>query len=189
MAVEFAEVTLLDRGENRDDDGEKTMLQVVITEREDVQDVELINQPGEDSAPLNGTMVLILEIDPAFKVAIAADDGIDKTAEQGEREIYSSKLDELGENAEKLSILKLDKDGNIDLQSDALIKLNGEARDASGVGHEIKVNDSTDEIFVSWIALVTGAINAAAPGSITTAQTPIDVTGAITTGTDKVKLP
>jgi phage gp45-like len=181
VAVEFAEVTLLDRGSNREDeDDEKTMVQVVATDPEDVQDVEFLNVQGEDSAPLNGSMVLVLEIEPAFKVAIMVDDGILKTAEQGEREIYSSKLE--NGSAVKLSTMKLDKDGHIDLQPGGVIKLAGNARNASGVGDTIAITRTNSPDFFAWMDAVSAFCS-------TTGLQPLSISGEIDSGADKVKLP
>lgn len=49
------------------------------------------------------------------------------------------------------------------------------------------VNSVTDNVFITWIATVSAAINALAPGSITVI--PTTVTGKVNDGTAKLKLP
>jgi hypothetical protein len=74
---------------NRDGQNDRLMLQVEIVNSDDIQTVELRNSYGEDSNPLNDTQVLILEVGEAFKIAIAADDGITPSMLPGEKKIYS----------------------------------------------------------------------------------------------------
>jgi phage gp45-like len=65
------------------------MLQVEITDSDDIQTVELRNQYGEDNNPVNGSQVLIVDIGSAFKMAIAVKDGITPSMNPGEKKIYS----------------------------------------------------------------------------------------------------
>ena len=75
--------------ENRDGQNSRLMLQVEITDSDDIQTVELRNQYGEDNNPVNGSQVLIVDIGSAFKMAIAAEDGITPSMNPGEKKIYS----------------------------------------------------------------------------------------------------
>lgn len=74
---------------NRDGQNDRLMLQVEITDSDDIQTVELRNQYGEDNNPVNGSQVLIIDIGSAFKMAIAAEDGIIPSMSPGEKKIYS----------------------------------------------------------------------------------------------------
>lgn len=74
---------------NRDGQNDRLMLQVEITDSDDIQTVELRNQYGEDNNPVNGSQVLIIDMGSAFKVAIAAEDGITPSMNPGEKKIYS----------------------------------------------------------------------------------------------------
>lgn len=77
---------------NRDGTKQSLMLQVEITDPEDIQTVELISQDGEDTNPVDNSRVVIIPIGQAYKIAIAVDDGIepDSTQVPGEKKIYSS---------------------------------------------------------------------------------------------------
>lgn len=74
---------------NRDGKNDRLMLQVEITDKDDIQTVELRNQYGEDNNPVNGSQVIIIDIGTAFKLAIAAEDGITPSMNPGEKKIYS----------------------------------------------------------------------------------------------------
>jgi phage gp45-like len=74
---------------NRDGGNNRLMLQVEITDSYDIQTIELRNQYGEDNNPVNGSQVLIIDIGSAFKMAIAAEDGITPSMNPGEKKIYS----------------------------------------------------------------------------------------------------
>lgn len=77
---------------NRDGVKQSMMLQVEITDPEDIQTVELISQDGEDTNPPDGSKVVIVSVGSAYKIAIAINDGIapDVTLLPGEKKIYSS---------------------------------------------------------------------------------------------------
>jgi hypothetical protein len=72
-------------------DGEQNvrMLQVEITEPDDVQGVQQITWPGDDNAPVEGDTVVILEISETYKVVIGVQDQIEPAVESGERKLYS----------------------------------------------------------------------------------------------------
>lgn len=77
--------------ENLDSDKDSRMLSVELSEAEDVQSVEYINQNGEQSSPLDDTTVLVLDLNQTWKLAIAINDlvDIDETLERGEKKIYA----------------------------------------------------------------------------------------------------
>ena len=68
---------------NRGSDNDVRMLQVEITEELDVQKVQQIAWGG-DNSPINGDLVLIVEISVAYKFAIGVQ-GLVPTVESGER--------------------------------------------------------------------------------------------------------
>lgn len=74
---------------NRDGDGNVLMLQVEMTENDDVQSVELIRQSGEDYNPQDDAAVVVVPISEALQVAVACDDGVQPEVEPGERKLYS----------------------------------------------------------------------------------------------------
>lgn len=75
---------------NRDGETNSRLLQVSISDPEDIQTVEWAHAAGDDYNPPPGTAVMVLDLGEAWKVAIAADDLIDPSVAIGEREIYSS---------------------------------------------------------------------------------------------------
>lgn len=76
-------------GKNRDGDHDVWLLQVQISEPDDIQTVELFSPGGEDNGPVIGSRVIILDLGPAWKIAIAVDDGLTPSVGAGEKKIYS----------------------------------------------------------------------------------------------------
>ena len=90
-------------------EGEKKsrVLQVEITDDQDVQSVELYRMPGEDYNPADETRVVVITIGTS-KVAIAAADvEAAEDLEKGEREIYST------DGAQRLAKIRLKADGTL----------------------------------------------------------------------------
>lgn len=77
-------------GKNRDGDADVLLLQVEISEPGDDQTVEYFQAAGEDFNPPEDTTVVVVDLGEAWKIAIAADDGITPVSAEGEKEIYSS---------------------------------------------------------------------------------------------------
>ena len=77
--------------ENLDNDRQSRMLSVELNAAEDVQSVEHFCQNGEQSEPLDDSTVLVLELNPTWKIAIAINDlvNIDEDLERGEKKIYA----------------------------------------------------------------------------------------------------
>jgi len=75
---------------NRDSGNDRLLLQVQITDADDVHTVEYMSPPGEDSNPPDGSKVLIIDVGRAYKVAIAADDNISPSMAGGEKKLYST---------------------------------------------------------------------------------------------------
>ncbi len=97
---------------NLDGDVESRVLQVEITDPDDVQSVELFRSPGDDSHPAIGTRVVVLAIGDAAQIAVAASDtpATDDLAE-GEREIYST------DGSARLATMRVNADGEIVLNA------------------------------------------------------------------------
>ena len=74
---------------NRDSGNDRLLLQVQITDADDVHTVEYMSPPGEDSNPPDGAKVLIIDVGRAYKIAIAADDNISPSMAEGEKKLYS----------------------------------------------------------------------------------------------------
>ncbi len=76
---------------NRDGEKEVRILKAEISDPENIETVEFLNQSGEDTHPVKESKVFILQIGTAWKVAIAVDDGIKPTVSEGEKKLYSIK--------------------------------------------------------------------------------------------------
>lgn len=87
--VEIGIVTGREIVENKDGEQKSLMLQLELSEEDDIQTVELINLAGEDNNPANESTVVVIKISESYKVGIAANDGIESTVDPGERKIYS----------------------------------------------------------------------------------------------------
>jgi len=77
-------------GLNKDGIKNVLLLQCELTDPEDIQTVELMNQTGEDNRPPNDSKCVILKIGEAWKIAIATDDKIKSIAQDGEKRVYST---------------------------------------------------------------------------------------------------
>lgn len=77
--------------ENMDSENTTRMLSAELSSADDVQSIELISQNGEQTNPLDDATVIILEINKAWKIAVAIKDLVepDNTLERGEKKIYA----------------------------------------------------------------------------------------------------
>jgi len=75
--------------ENRDGEKKVLLLKVELSDPDDIQTVEYLQAAGEDFRPQPDTTVIVGDLGEAWKVALGADDGIEPTAAEGEREIYA----------------------------------------------------------------------------------------------------
>lgn len=82
-------VTGWELGQNKNGTKIVVLLQVRITDKQDIQTVEYMNPAGEDSIPPVNSRVLILKVGHAWKIAIAASDSIDADMDEGEKKLYS----------------------------------------------------------------------------------------------------
>jgi hypothetical protein len=121
-----------------------------------------------------GSIVVIQALSDAFKVGVAVDDGIEPEADEGEYEIYSSA------GGTKKARVKCEVGGNV-------IHNEG-SRLVARKDDSVLITAETDNAFITWIGLVTGAINILAPGSIPVPP-PVILTGTISEGSSTVKVP
>lgn len=77
-------------GPNRDGTEDVLLLQVEMSDPDDIQTVEYYSGAGDDTIPPEGSLVTILSVGRAWKIAIASNDNIAPTMAEGERKIYSS---------------------------------------------------------------------------------------------------
>lgn len=74
---------------NRDGTRRVRVLQVEVTDPDDIQTVEYMQQSGEDTGPLPGQRVLIDSVGEAYKISTASEDNIEPEVAPGEKKIYS----------------------------------------------------------------------------------------------------
>ena len=99
---------------NRDGTNQRVMLQVQMTNPDDIQTVEYVSLPGQDENPIDGSRVFILEVGESYKIAIAVDDGVTPAMETGEKRLYS--VSDAGDIQAFINILKT---GIIEVNGDA----------------------------------------------------------------------
>lgn len=114
MAIRLGKVTGRQIAANRDGSGDRLLLQVEMSNADDVQTVEMLNAPGEDSNPPDDAQVLIVDLGRAFKVALAADDGITPDMAEGEKKLYSVSAGAVAAFIKFLASGVLELNGNAD---------------------------------------------------------------------------
>ncbi len=147
---------------NRDGENQRVMLQVQMTNADDIQTVEYVSLPGQDENPINGTRVYIIEIGESYKIAIAADDGVTPAMATGEKRLYS-----VSDAGDIQAFIKLLKTG--------IIEINGDADFA------VRFNALDTALQAMLTALNADIVTAGGAGSTT-----LDISGA---KVDEVKLP
>ena len=147
---------------NRDGTTQRLMLQVQMSNPDDIQTVEYVPLPGTDANPINGAKVFILEVGPGYLIAIGADDGVTPSAATGEKFLYSVDSDGVVQ-----ALLKLLKSG--------IIEVNGNTDFA------IRFNALDTALQSMLTALNLDIVAAGGAGSTT-----LDISGA---KVDEVKLP
>jgi len=104
--VGSAQVTL-----DRDDTLPTRILQVELTEVDDVQDVEQFSGAGDDTNPPIDSSVVVVQDGKAFKIAIAGQDEITPSSQPGERQMYSQA------GGAKMGNIYLKADSTVELSS------------------------------------------------------------------------
>ncbi len=173
MRLETGVVSGWEIKKNKDGEQPVRLLQVIISDPEDVQTVEWMGKPGEDDGLVAGMTVLIGTVG-STKFAFAADDGLEPDAGGNEKKIYSS------ENGVKSAEINLRKNGDIEIKSKTGASVNLKT---SG---EIELNGNTDFV-ISFTQLQTLLTQFAldintelTKRELLPAQTPIPVTIDIT---------
>lgn len=107
--VRTGRVTGRQTEKNKDGVDTVRLLQVVVTDRDDVQTVQLVSQTGEESNPPDGSAVVLVPAGPALKLAVAMLDRVTPDLAVGGKRIYSTAADGKTVMAE----VRLDPDGTI----------------------------------------------------------------------------
>lgn len=117
MRLETGVVSGSEIKKNKDGERPVRLLQVIISDPQDVQTVEWLGDPGEDNGVAPGMTVLIGTVGSA-KFAFAADDNIEPDALDNEKKLYSVK-----DNAKSAEI-NLRTNGDIEIKSSAGANIN-----------------------------------------------------------------
>ena len=88
--AESGRITGREVKKNRDSGKAERLLQVELTDPQDIQTVELMSQTGEESNPPIDSKTTVLSIGEAWKLAIATSDKIVPDVAPGEKKIYST---------------------------------------------------------------------------------------------------
>ena len=97
--------------ENKDADEKSRMLQVELTNADDLQSIEQIGQVGEDSNPQPDARVIVIDLGPAYRVAVASSDDVEPSVSEGEKEIYSYDA-----SGNKLATIILKSDSHVEIE-------------------------------------------------------------------------
>lgn len=111
MDTRLGIVTERRTGQNRGQGANVRLLQVMITDKNDVQTVQLIEQSGEESNPPNGTLITILPGALAQKLGVAANDGVTPVMGIGGKRIYS--IDPA--TGQPIAEIRLEPDGTVNV--------------------------------------------------------------------------
>ena len=116
MAIDIGTVKGEEITTNKDGDDNVRLLQVELSNPDDLQTIEHVRQPGDDSGPIEDSRVIMVDLGASYRVAIAFDDGIEPSAAQGEKILYSVELDR--GTWVKTAIITLASDGTITIEND-----------------------------------------------------------------------
>lgn len=107
---------------NRDGTNQRVMLQVQMSNPDDIQTVEYVSLPGQDENPINGSRVFIITVGESYKIGIAVDDGVTPGMDTGEKRLYS--VSDAGAIQAFINLLKT---GIIEVNGDAdfAVRFNG----------------------------------------------------------------
>lgn len=99
-------------GKNRDSSQDVLLLQCAISADDDIQLVEYMNAPGDNTIPPIGSIVTILSAGRSWKIAIACNDtkDFDSGLSEGDKYLYSKS---------EASYVRILSDGNIELNGNS----------------------------------------------------------------------
>lgn len=100
---------------NRDSIDPTLMLQVEMSEEEDLRSVEQFTQPGVDCNPVQDSLVIVVNAGSAWPIVVAVRDGTIPEMAEGDYQIYSSKV--VGGIVTKIAKITLESDGTITLEN------------------------------------------------------------------------
>lgn len=89
MTIRIGTVRGREIRKNRNGEGDVLLLQVEVSDADDIQTVELMTQAGDEYSPIDGAKVLLVQLGPAWVVAVTGDDLMPPGITEGERRTYS----------------------------------------------------------------------------------------------------
>lgn len=114
MSIMIGRVTGREIKANMDSGADKLLLQVEVTEPDDVRTIQLMTQAGEDCNPADDSQVLIVNVTDSFALVIGADDGIVPSMNAGERKLYSVAAGAIAAHMNLLNTGVIEINGNTD---------------------------------------------------------------------------
>lgn len=174
-------VTGFEIGKNSNGTRDVVLLQVRISDPKDIQTIELMTPPGDDSIPPAGSRVVILQPSKSWKIAIANQDSITPQAGEGEKRLYS----QAGGSEQAYIFIK----------SDGTIEVNGNSKTAVRFEDlQTALNTFKNSIESAIAGAITGHIHAVVtppagptgPGSGAAPPVAVDISAA---QAQEVKLP
>lgn len=169
-------------GKNKAGTEEVRLLQVQISDVDDVQTIEHFSQSGEDTAPAVGDKVIVEKVGTSYKIAGNTKDLITPTAAEGEKKIYS----QAGGTIKASVFLKAD--GSLDIEaikSSVKHKADGSIDVLIDSAGKITIGNGTDELlnlfndFLTQMKKLVGA---------TLLSGSVDIPGTASTGTNSLIL-
>jgi phage gp45-like len=88
--IEIGIVKGVEFAKNKDGEKVTTLLQVQLSEKDDIQTVELYTQAGQESNPPIDSEVIVISLTASYKIGIALNDSIEPTMAEGEKKIYAT---------------------------------------------------------------------------------------------------
>lgn len=164
------------------------ILQIKFSDDDDIQPVEWVPAPGEDSVPLLGSRVFVHELSAGYLVSFGGNDGATLEAEPGVKEIYSAAVD--GQEVKKMARLRLLPDGNVELiaEGDFIQTIKGDVTQTITGNVEIEaekfsLGNGTDELISEVIKGLEEAKSLVGPSLL---GGNVDSPGVASTGTNSL---
>ena len=185
--------------QNRDGPDNVLLLQVEVSDPDDIQTIEWYQASGQDSNPPINSLVAFIPGGMAWQIALGANDNIEPESEPGDYKIYSSlsgvikaflKLLNTGLARLEATIIEIISSGDIEITATGKTEINGSTVDLNG-NTDFAVRFSVLQIafnqFKADYALhVHGGVTAGGASTGTTSPTTADIT---TAKVNDVRLP
>lgn len=199
MDLQIGKITGYEIKKNRDGENNVLLLQVEVSDPDDIQTIEFYQAAGQDSNPPTDSLVAFLAAGNAWKIALGANDGIVPEKEPGEYKIYSSasgvikaffELLKTGLARLSATIIEILSPETIKIESTGITEINGSSVNINGNSDnavrfselEIAFNQLKNDFDQHFHSGVQSGNSTTPPPIASTA----DITGA---KVDEVKLP